>query len=355
MEMTDSPWCYTKSCKQVKKMCLSPKPKCCQKAKICALVHPRRKTTTTTPPTLSPVEAIKSAFSSAAGVMVSASADYLIDSDSSGSLIRSTLPQGLINSPFPTTMFDDGLGVIFSPTQLPPMQCGYIGDAGTDERLKDGPDLSRCGATKQYPTSSGACPLAETAQSYVERYYFEPSKDVGYPRWELLTGQCYVKTYEDVLDRQQGMWDKLRADATEQQWNEGKLGESSSGPTNYNEMVLQGVPDIFAYFWSHDGDFITPMEYVPGNSGTSAICCIAIQFCPTPPQQPLIQIAQQYISGAKSMPWSDFTAYKNVMSTSGGYDANSIFKELPWSEVCDTTFLNKCNKDIGQYSRCVPR
>jgi len=171
-----------------------------------------------------------------------------------------------------------------------------------------------------------------------------------------MAAQCHFQTYEEVLDRQQGMWDKLRADATEQEWTSLKIGiQGGSGLTAFNEIVLQSVPSIFAFYWAHDGDFITPMAYDGRGSELTAICCIALQFCPNPPEQPLIEMAHQTIRGnGTSLTWSEFSSYKTVMLSSGGYDPSSIFRLLPWSEVCETAFLNKCNQDSDRYSQCIP-
>jgi len=345
-----SPWCFKKSCKSLKAWCLA-ESKCCDVAKRCHVPGP-------SPSPSSLIGTVKEAFNSDAGVMVSAADSYVLKSDLSGTIMRKSLRQGLYNGPG-SSPFDDNMGVIFPPAAAdhPKAICAYTIDSGTQHRKNTAGDQDRCG---KYPNSnatiqdvSGACASngVSTPEEYANFYYLSPVTPAGSVpgiNWQVQKANCHFNTSSEAIDSQQALWQKLAEEISEEDFN--KL---LSGPSFYNEIVLadspeyvNGLPPIVAYFWGHDGDFMSPADYdaSTSNDGKSAICCIAQQFCPSPPDVPLIEIAQQVINTGfdRQQTFEQLQAYKDAVDVDGGYDADKIFREVPWEELCDQAFLSTC-------------
>ena len=268
--------------------------------------------------------------------------DVVLPADTSGSILRKDLPLGLIGN------FNDQFnqkGLIFGPTQ-PAIKCGFTFDSDSDGRLFFGPDQNRCGRSNEFPATSGQCPNSpkfQTSQEYADEYFFEPTDASGV--WAPNVGQCYDKGDARVtLDKQKELFLKIATDATAQaQWNDPVTGADK--PSLYNEFVLKdfGTTDpVSAYVWAHAGPFFNDIRDCPNNGGTYTceLCKLQRELCKGGklPDKPLIEIANVQYLDVGGCPSNDpsynlITSYKDVVAN-GGYDADMIFKELSWDEVC---------------------
>jgi len=251
-------------------------------------------------------------------------------------------------------------GSIFGPTQ-PATECGYTVDADTDAR-EVGPDQflvqdPRCGRSDNFPAISGKCPANQTPQEYADAYFFKPintdinfcgcAECLGTGGWLPNVGVCYDEGDPKVtLDKQKELFLKLATDATAQaQWNDPVL--SAKKPTFYNEFVFKDTAadlekQIAAIVWAHTGPFFNDIRDCPNNGGayTCELCEIQREFCKggKRPDKPLIEIANLQYVGVGGCTSNDpsydlITSYKDVVDK-GGYDADTIFRELSWDEVC---------------------
>lgn len=275
-------------------------------------------------------------------VSMAFASNVILPLDASASIIRKDLPQGLLGT------FNDQFnnkGVIFEPKDRPATACGYTFDADTDGRAF-GPDQNRCGRSNEFPLLSDKCPnfpAFQTPQEYADMYFFKPI-NTNSGDWAPNVGQCYDKGDPRVtLDKQKEVFLKIATDATaKDQWNDPVL--SLKKPSFYNEFVLKDKPtdpQIAAYVWAHAGPFFNDIKDCPNNGGTYTceLCAIQMEFCRNGqrPDKPLIEIANQFfgVGGCVSNDpsYDMITAYEDVVAK-GGYDADMIFRELSWDDVC---------------------
>ena len=284
--------------------------------------------------------------------MVSMNFEGLVTNvDTSGSIMRYDLPQGLYGLPAE----GNNMGVLFGPSESLPTNCSYPVDASTGFRIgEDTPDNSRCGrgvlGNGTVVLDSGECPAGQTPDQYADAYYFQPRV----PVWRPDVGTCHQNVPQETLAAQKALFLKIATEVDgEELWN----GPSTRGgrpPSAYNEFVFESKPSKFAaYIWAHEGPFedirdcpkrvsVSELKF-----GRCKLCELGKQLCQDNsdprPDKPLIEIAQQNIASLNfgKLTYDNITSYKDVVEN-GGYDADLIFRELSWEDVCGDSFFSEC-------------
>jgi len=287
-------------------------------------------------PPLSPLPAIKAAYVSPTGLAISvydvsnAASDLVLDH--SVSITLNTLPQGMYGGP-PTNQLPDAVGTIVNPDVTLQDVCSFIADAATDQREKATGKL--CGPTLPAFPESGECDPAWTAEDYANAYYFEPI--VGHS-WKARPAACSFPTgdLQKMLAAERALWDKTTVPTNEATWT--TYAKRGSSVTGYNEVVVDSftIDDVASYFWAHEGDFRAP------GATDQALCRFAAKLCVESKKLPLIEMASQY-PHTGPFDWSRVSAWRAAVAN-GGYNADDIFREMSWDDVCDWQ-KNLCHLD----------
>ena len=271
--------------------------------------------------------------------MVSMNFEGLVTNiDTSGSVMQKEIPQGLFGD-------NNNIGVLFSPSELPATNCSYAFDANTGNRVgEDSPDDSRCGRgyfrndTVIIP-GSGKCPDDQTADQYADAYYFQPIDPNPTPRWRLDLGMCHQNNPQETLAAQKALLFKIATEADGEVLYNDRITRFGTRPSTYNEFIFESRPSVFsAYVWAHEGPFFDDIRDCPVNFAKCRLCTLR-ELCPSGsprPNKPLVEIAQQQMQGDnfRSLTYDNITSYKDAVDNNGGYDADMIFRELSWEDVC---------------------
>jgi len=235
-----SPWCLTKPCKVVIKLCRFDQ-KCCDLAKVCAL-HPHK------PPTPGPtaLEAIQQAWEGD-GFLVSAWAG----TDPN----RPIEPLSNLNAYTMRTVYRN-FGIVFNPDPVagPPIKCQFPEDANTDRRWKYNKPQNQCGLQfngNQQPVQfSGLCsdnpPNVNTADEYVA--FFGPLHDGDQPRYD----SCRFTAGETNLMM------KSQQELYVYTYDRNPAKADYSNFFGYNEVIISALDFgtmVTGFFWAHEGGF----------------------------------------------------------------------------------------------------
>ena len=272
--------------------------------------------------------------------MVSMSFGAVTDIDTSGSIMRYDLPQGVYGD----HLVRNNIGVLFSPSELPATNCSYTIDASTSSRLLEG-DKSRCGRGVLDGTlvlDSGECPDDQTSDQYADAYYFQPRGIRN--EWRPDLGTCHQNDPQETLAAQKALFLKIATEVDgEELWNDLTITRKGAPPSAYNEFVLKDiltVEDITAYVWAHGGAFYEDIRECPQLLNDDCrLCTLRKQLCSDVtgprPNNPLVEIANQNIANFYGrLTYENITSYKDIIDNNGGYDADMIFRELSWEDVC---------------------